>query len=170
MGPSNSGKSTLATSIEQSRGLPVIHLDQLYHLPNTDWQPRPAEEFVSLHNEALSGERWVLDGNYSRCLAQRLERATGLILLDIPAVISLLRYFRRSLFERNRAGSLHGGKDSIKWEMIYHIMVTTPKNRRAYKKMFVAIQLPKIALSSTNELFQFYRLEGLNLPNGKEHI
>jgi adenylate kinase family enzyme len=165
MGPSNSGKSTLAISIGQARGLPPVHLDQLYHLPNTDWKPRPIEDFIYLHNEALLGERWVLDGNYSRCLAQRLERATGLILLDIPAVISLLRYFRRSWFERNRLGSLDGDKDSVKWEMIYHIMVTTPKNRQAYKKMFAATQLPKISLSSANELSRFYRVEGLIFNN-----
>ena len=36
LGPSNSGKSTLAETIARKRGLEVIHLDLLYHLPNTD--------------------------------------------------------------------------------------------------------------------------------------
>src|SRR5690606_26129121 len=34
-------------------------------------------------------------GNYSRLLPQRLEKATGFILLDIPTTTSLYRYFRR---------------------------------------------------------------------------
>jgi len=76
MGPSNSGKSTLATAIGRARSLTPIHLDLLFHLPNTDWQPRTDEEFIALHDEALSGASWVIDGNYSTCLPQRLARAT----------------------------------------------------------------------------------------------
>lgn len=41
LGPSNSGKSTLADAIARKRGLEPIHLDLLHHLPNTDWEPRP---------------------------------------------------------------------------------------------------------------------------------
>src|SRR5580698_5832063 len=110
LGPSNSGKSTLADAVARKRGLKAIHLDQLYHLPHTDWQARPQNEFLALHDEAVRGERWVIDGNYSKCLPQRLERATGLILLDISTVASLLRYVRRTLFERARFGALDGGQ------------------------------------------------------------
>jgi adenylate kinase family enzyme len=161
MGPSNSGKSTLAVVIGRARGLTPIHLDQLYHLPNTDWQPRLEEEFIALHDKALSGEGWVIDGNYSRCLPQRLRRATGLILLDISTATSLLRYFRRSWFEHDRPGGLKGGKDSVKWEMIRHITVTTRRNRKRYKAMFADISLPKIRLTTPREIAWFYRSEGL---------
>jgi adenylate kinase family enzyme len=161
MGPSNSGKSTLAAVIGRARGLTPIHLDQLYHLPNTDWRPRPDEEFIALHDAALSSASWVIDGNYSRCLPQRLARATGLILLDTSTATSLLRYLRRSWFERGRHGGLAGGRDSVKWWMIRHITVTTRKNRRRYKAMFDEINLPKIKLSTAREIAQFYRSEGL---------
>ena len=93
-GPSNSGKSTLATAIARRRGLPAVHLDQLFHLPRTDWQPRPEAEFLALHDQAIRQPRWVMDGNYTRCLGRRLERATGLVLLDVPMAVSLLRYVR----------------------------------------------------------------------------
>jgi adenylate kinase family enzyme len=81
-GPSNSGKSTLAAVID--------------HMPHTDWQPGPEEEFIALHEEALSGESWVMDGNYTRCLPQRIARATGVILLDTSTATSFRRYLRRS--------------------------------------------------------------------------
>jgi adenylate kinase family enzyme len=161
MGPSNSGKSTLATAIARARGLTPIHLDQLYHVPNTDWQPRTDEEFIALHDEALSGASWVIDGNYSRCLPQRLARATGFILLDTSTATSLLRYLRRSWFERNRLGGLEGGTDSVKWTMIWHIAVATRRNRRRYKEMFVHIRLPKIRFGTAREIIRFYRSEGL---------
>jgi len=39
MGPSNSGKSTLAEAIGRARNLEVVHLDRLRHLPHTDRVP-----------------------------------------------------------------------------------------------------------------------------------
>jgi len=162
MGPSNSGKSTLATAIGRARDLAPIHLDLLYHRPNTDWQPRPDAEFRALHEATISGDSWVIDGNYSRCLPQRLARATGVILLDSSTAISLWRYLRRSWFERHRPGGLEGGKDSVKWAMIRHIAVTTRENRRRYKEMFDQISLPKIRLATSRDLGRFYRSEGLS--------
>jgi adenylate kinase family enzyme len=114
-----------------------------------------------LHDTALSGANWVIDGNYTKCLPQRLARATGLILLDISTATSLLRYFRRSWFERDRPGGLEGGMDSVKWTMIWHITVTTRRARRRDREMFVHISLPKIKLSTAREITRFYRLEGL---------
>ncbi|AWJ89990.1 AAA family ATPase [Azospirillum baldaniorum] len=157
LGPSNSGKSTLAEAIARQRGFPVVHLDRLYHAPNTDWQPRPTEEFVALHDAAIAGERWVMEGNYSRCIPQRFQRATGLIYLDVPMPLSLLRYFRRTLFERERRGALEGRRDSIKWEMIRHIAVTTPRNRARNLRTFDQADLPKIRIDSARDLNAWYR-------------
>ncbi|WP_428377622.1 hypothetical protein [Lichenicoccus sp.] len=161
MGPSNSGKSTLATAIARARGLPAIHLDQLYHRPNTNWRPRPDEEFIALHDKAILGASWVMDGNYSRCLPQRLARATGFILLDTPVAVSLFRYLRRSWFDAERPGGLEGGSDSVKWAMVSHIVGTTRKNRRRYAEMFDRSSLPKIRLGTARELARFYLSEGL---------
>jgi adenylate kinase family enzyme len=161
LGPSNSGKSTLAEAIARKRGVKVVHLDLLYHLPNTDWEVRPTDEFVALHDAAITGERWVLDGNYSRCMAQRFLRATGLILLDISTLASLFRYCRRTLFERQRVGALQGGQDSVKWDMIYHIAVVTPKNRKRYANIFDDIDLPKVRLTSIRAIKQCYQRWGL---------
>lgn len=102
-----------------------------------------------------------MDGNYSRCMPQRLKRATGIILLDLSTMASLLRYVRRCWFERDRAGALDGGRDSIKWTMIRHITVTTPPNRRKYAELFAQSDLPKICLPTASELAAFYRQESL---------
>ena len=161
MGPSNSGKSTLAAAIGRARGLTPIHLDQLYHFPQTNWQPRPPEEFIALHDEAIVGASWVMEGNYSRCLPQRLARATGFILLDTATATSLLRYLRRSWFEHDRPGDLEGSRNSVRWAMIRHIAIVTRENRRRYKELFDRISLPKIRLATTRELEQFYRSEWL---------
>lgn len=161
MGPSNSGKSTLAVAISRARRLVPIHLDQLYHLPDTDWIPRPAAEFDALHDAAIMGPRWVVDGNYSRLLPQRLQRATGFVLLDVPTVVSLYRYMRRSWFERYPRGAIKGGRDSVKWKVIHHITVSTTRNRSRYEQMFVNLTLPKVRLDSTRALADFYRANSL---------
>lgn len=158
LGPSNSGKSTLAAAIARKRGLEAVHLDRMYHRPDTDWEPRPTDEFVGLHDAALAGDCWVMDGNYSRCVPQRLARATGLILLDISMPASLLRYFRRTVFEQDRLGALEGGRDSIKWNMIHHIAVATPKSRKRYAVLFDQVDLPKIRLPSIRVIKDCYRL------------
>ncbi|WP_174279785.1 AAA family ATPase [Sphingomonas bacterium] len=161
MGPSNSGKSTLAAAIGAARGLTVVHLDRLHHLPRTDWVPRPADEFAALHDAAIMSPRWVMDGNYARLLPQRLARATGLILLDIPVAVSLYRYLRRCWFERDRRGALDGGRDSVKWAMIHHIAVATRADRQRYRAMFDTVELPRVRCDSPAALFSFYRRNGL---------
>ncbi|MGB3424552.1 MAG: AAA family ATPase [Castellaniella sp.] len=161
LGPSNSGKSTLAHAIARHQELPAIHLDQLFHTPNTDWIPRPVEEFRQLHHDAITQARWVMDGNYSQTLPQRLARATGLILLDVPTGISLWRYLRRTWFERDRKGALAGGRDSVKWDMLHHIVVATPPNRRRYLELYERVALPKCKLLTPRELNRFYRMERL---------
>ena len=161
LGPSNAGKSTLAQAIGRQRQLPVVHLDQLYHLPNSDWVARPTRDFWRLHDEAIAQERWVMDGNYSNCTPQRLARATGLILLELPTLTSLLRYLRRCWFERERAGALAGGRDSVKWDMLRHIAVVTPKNRPKRLAFYDNATMPKLLLATPRELQQFYEREGL---------
>ena len=162
MGPSNSGKSTLAVAIGRARGLPPVHLDRFYHLPETDWRPRPPEDFLVLHAAAIAGERWVMDGNYTRCLPQRLARATGFILLDAPTAVSLVRYLRRSWIERQRAGALDGARDSVKWDTIRHIAGATRGHRSRYGTLFDGIALPKVRRATAREIADFYRREGLS--------
>lgn len=161
LGPSNSGKSTLAEAIARARGLEAVHLDQLHHLPGTDWVQRPRDAFVRLHADAIAGERWAMDGNYSSLLPARLARATGVIRLELPTAVSLYRYARRSWFERERAGGLDGGRDSVKWVMIHHIAVTTRLNRERARLAFEGLGVPKIRLATPAALNTFYRDNGL---------
>lgn len=161
VGPSNSGKSTLARAIGRQRALPVVHLDQLHHLPGSDWVPRPREEFIALHDAAILGERWVMEGNYSVCMPQRLARATGLLLLDVSVPTSLLRYLLRTWGPGERLGSVNPRRDRLKWSMLRHIAVVSPGNRRRYAAMFEAAPLPKLQLRSRRAIARCYREWGL---------
>ncbi len=64
VGSSGSGKSTLARAIAQALQLPYVELDALFWKP--DWQESSDDEFLPKLAQALAGDEWVLDGNYSR--------------------------------------------------------------------------------------------------------
>lgn len=161
MGPSNAGKSTLARAIGRARKMPVVHLDLLHHRPGTDWVPRAPDAFVRLHDAAIQQDRWVMEGNYTPSLPQRLARASGLILLDVPTRVSLWRYVRRCWFESDRAGALEGGRDSVRWSMLHHIAVATRASRRRHTALLADLDIPCIALPSPDAIAEFYRREGL---------
>ena len=163
-GTSNTGKSTLAFAIGQKLGLPVVHLDQLRFLPNTDWQERPDAEFKALHDAAILKDSWVMDGNYSVVTPQRLARATGIILLSDNRIANFGRYLRRTLFERDRIGNLHGNRDSLKWDMIHWVLVRAPRNIKRYRSTMPATGLPFLEFKSLREQRRAYEEWGLVRP------
>lgn len=82
LGSSGSGKSTLARQLGEILGLPVVHMDVLFWRPG--WVEAPEEEWRTLHDEAVRGDAWIIDGNYSRTWETRLPRADTIVFLDLP--------------------------------------------------------------------------------------
>lgn len=167
-GTSSTGKSTLAAAISAKTALPAVHLDQLRFLPDTDWQERDDGEFESLHDMATMDERWVMEGNYSRLMPQRLKRATGIILLSDLAFANFVRYLRRTLLQRGRVGGLAGDRDSVKWEMIHWVLVRGPKSAARYRQVLAASGLPFIEIRSMREQREAYEAWGLLRPVGQK--
>ena len=82
IGNGGAGRSALAAALGARTGLPVVHLDRLYW--RAGWEPRPREEWRRTLQELMHPDAWILDGNYRGTLADRLERADALVLLDPP--------------------------------------------------------------------------------------
>lgn len=164
MGPTNAGKSTLAVALAEKLGLPALHVDLFRHLPGTDWVQRPTEQFHALHDEAIMAEEWVIDGNYSEILPQRLDRATGIIVVDDVLWRRYWRYVLRTLGLRPRAGNLEGNRDSIKWEML-HWLWHTRNGGAASRAKAEATGLPTQFCHNRRELDALYAAWGLNLPS-----
>lgn len=167
MGPSNAGKSTLAAAISQQTGLPVVHLDQLHHQPNTDWQPRPAAEFHALQRAAIAQDSWIMDGNYSTLLPERLARATGAIVLDDNRWLRLARYFRRTLLQRRRVGNLEGNQDSIKWSMISWVLVGSRFNGARYRDVVSQTKLPAVFAHTMTDVRSLYEVWALSSTDNR---
>ena len=160
-GPSNAGKSTLAAALGRKLGRPVVHLDQLHHQPNTNWVPRPREEFEKLHDAAILGDSWVMEGNYSGLYPRRMARASSIILLGDNRWANLRRYVVRTLFQRHRAGDLEGNADSIKWLMVRWILFNSQRSLRRYREMLPRAGRPYLERRNMRELNRLYAAWGL---------
>lgn len=56
---------------------------------------------------------------------------------------------------------MEGGRDSVKRNMIRHIIVATRANRIRYRNMIDGISLPRMQIATTGALAAFYRANGL---------
>lgn len=95
VGASGSGKSTLAGKLSRQIDSRHVELDAFFWLP--DWQMCPTEEFRQLVARACSGERWIVDGNYSIARDVIWQRAEAVVWLDLPFHVVMAQVFRRTL-------------------------------------------------------------------------
>lgn len=82
IGCPGAGKSTFARALAEKTGLPLIHLDLIWHKPDRTHISR--DEFDLRLAEILAEDRWIIDGHYSRTLAPRFEACDTLFWLDLP--------------------------------------------------------------------------------------
>ena len=94
VGTSGAGKSTLGRSLAAALGAEFLELDSVQH--QADWEPLPTEEFRRRVAAAVAGERWVLDGNYSRVRDLVWARADTVVWLDLPRRTAMRRVIWRS--------------------------------------------------------------------------
>ena len=81
LGSTGSGKTVLSNSISKRTGIPVVHLDKEYWLPN--WGRPTQDEWIEKLSTLVNNEEWIMDGNYIESLDERLKQADLVIVLDI---------------------------------------------------------------------------------------
>jgi adenylate kinase family enzyme len=102
LGPCGAGKSTLARRIGERLSLPVVHLDTLFWRPG--WVQTESNWFHEQVAEAVKGDAWVMDGNYTGShLHLRLSRAHAVIWLDLPRHVYFPRVVWREIKYYGRA-------------------------------------------------------------------
>ena len=95
IGTSGSGKSRFARQLAAALKIPYLEMDRLYWKPN--WQEPNDEEFFSILEHALSGDAWVLDGNYTRTTHIKWPRANLVVWIDYSFPLTLYRVIKRSI-------------------------------------------------------------------------
>lgn len=159
IGASAAGKSTLAKHLAHRLNLAICHLDQIAHIPNTNWQPREKELMRIDHQFFLDQHNnWIIEGNYSFLMPERFQQATAVIWLDFPRWGSVYRYIKRCLVDQpDRAGNLEGATHQFNWKMIKHILVTVPKNKVKYQKLIEASGILCIRIHTFKQLLTYYK-------------
>ncbi len=143
------GKTTFARRLAKSLEVPHIELDALYWLP--DWAPREESQFQTLVRNALAGERWVIDSNYSRLQDLIFSHASMLIWLNYSFPRVLIRGLKRTINRVLSGEAVYAGnresfrraflsQDSILWWLI----TTHCRRCRRYRRIFAGSVYPNV--------------------------
>ena len=87
IGCPGAAKSTFSRKLSAKTGLPLHYLDMIWHLPDRTTLTR--EDFVEHLQDLISGDKWIIDGNYLHTLPMRLKRCDTVFFFDIPLDICL---------------------------------------------------------------------------------
>lgn len=138
---SGAGKSTLAAELARRLNYPFVELDGLYWLP--EWTPRANDAFRTLVSEAISGETWVVGGNYSVARDVIWGRADTIIWLDYPLWLCLWRVTKRSFLRALTHEKLWGTGNYETWRgffskdsMMGWVLKTYHRRRKEYSTIF----------------------------------
>lgn len=87
IGCPGSGKTTFAEKLCKKTGIPLYHLDAIWHKPDRTHIPR--DDFDARMREIFDEESWIIDGNYSRTIEMRLMECDTVFLFDLPTEVCL---------------------------------------------------------------------------------
>ena len=87
IGCPGAGKTTFAQKLAKKTGLPLFHLDAIWHKPDKTHISR--NEFDERLAAILSQNAWIIDGDYSRTLEWRFIACDTVIFFDLPASVCL---------------------------------------------------------------------------------
>ena len=87
IGSPGAGKSAFARRLRDRTGIPLVHLDMIWHQPDRTTISR--EAFDRKLSDILKTDAWIIDGNYGRTLELRLRSCDTVFLLDYPLDVCL---------------------------------------------------------------------------------
>lgn len=140
VGTSGSGKTTFAAALAKQLRVPHIELDALHWEPN--WVEASQAVFEQRVAQAIAGDAWVTDGNYSAVRSLLWARAEMIVWLDYPLPVIMGRLLWRTgrrivsgekcCNGNNEKLSMAFSRDSI----ILWALQTYCRHRRDYPKLF----------------------------------
>ena len=157
IGSGGSGKTTFSKQLGDRTSLPVIHLDQLFWHPG--WVKTPDAEWDRLIAELCARDAWIMDGNYGRTLAPRVEAADTIIFLDLPRWVCTWRIVKRQIryAGRIRPDSAPGCPEQLTWEFVRWVWTYPSRRRPDVMQRLDAVRATKriVILTSDQEIRAF---------------
>ncbi len=163
IGVTGSGKTTLAHTLAERLSCPMTDIDDLYWRSN--WTLAPEPEYHEAIKQAVSGERWILSGNYSRTHHLSWPRADTLIWINYPFWRVFFQLARRTLtriIDKKPVcnGNIETWRQAFSKNSIFlWLFKSYPKKKREYSALFTDPSawphLKKIRLRSPDALESF---------------
>jgi adenylate kinase family enzyme len=147
IGNAGSGKSTLAKVLGETLKIPVYHLDR--HLLTSSFEKLERTEYNRVHADLISGEDWVIDGNYKKNIPERISRATLVIFLDISRLVTLPRVAKRFRKGGHMLEAIPEGAepDVLGWEFLRWTATYSRRERiRNLEKLCLEAHVPFLGL------------------------
>lgn len=140
VGTSGSGKTTLASEVSRRLKIPHLELDALYWRPN--WGEPPEDVFRQRVSDALMGDRWIIDGNYSKVRDIVWGRADTVVFLDYPFGLVWRRLWQRTVRRAFQQEELwNGNRETIRQSffsresILLWMLQTYFKRRKQYPQL-----------------------------------
>ena len=87
IGCPGSGKTIFSGKLHEATGLPLFHLDAIWHRADRTHISR--DDFDARLGEIIAQDAWIIDGNYSRTLERRISACDTVFLFDLPTEVCL---------------------------------------------------------------------------------
>ncbi len=114
VGTSGAGKTSLARALASRMDVPHVEFDAYRHGPN--WTETPDDILRRNLVDALAGDTWVADGNYSVARDVVWPRATAIVWLDYPFPLVFWRLFWRTIGRFVKRVELwNGNREKLWW-------------------------------------------------------
>ena len=153
IGYSGAGQSTLAWALGERYGIPVLHLDSVYHGPN--WTKRSDDEVMQEIVDFLDNhDAWVIDGEYPRFhFERRIEEADRVIIMDFNRFACLWRAWKRSRHYRGqtRPDMAEGCTEKLDREFLNWLLWKGRSKRRKLRLKGVCEKYPNKATVLKNQ-------------------
>ena len=132
VGSPGSGKTTVGRHLAERLGVAHVELDAIFHQPG--WTDLDPDEFRRRVAAVISGDGWVVDGNYTTVRDLVWARADTVVWLDLPRRLVMRRVVlrtlrraltRQALWNGNREPlsnfyRLHPERNIIRWAWVMH--------------------------------------------------
>ncbi len=152
VGVTGSGKTTLAQQLAARQRLPHVELDALHW--DAHWTPAPPAVFRRRVDQALGGERWVVDGNYHVVRDIVWQRADTLIWLDYPLPLILWRLWCRTVRRTaSRVELWNGNRETWRGaffsrdSLFIWALKTHQRRQREYPELFASPEYAHLAIA-----------------------
>ncbi len=121
IGCCGAGKSTLSFKLAEHFDLPLIHLDRLFW--KSGWVESERDEWIAKHQEIIDQDQWIIDGNYSSTMSERLEKADLVICMDLPRWKCLWGILKRRIKYQGttRPDMTEGCPERLDWEFTKYV-------------------------------------------------